>query len=130
MQVFWGLACFSTIAAAFPCAQEPKITEAIQGEWKLVESWSNGTQRSSTIQRCCAAPRHLAEKRVDHHALVERHRRRATRERQVEVAERAHARLGLVHDVDAHGLEHADGGDRVEALGLQLVVIDQALIPT
>ena len=49
MRVFWGLACFSTIAATFPCAQEPKITEAIQGEWKLVESWSNGTQFPAQI---------------------------------------------------------------------------------
>ena len=49
MRMFWGLVCFSTIAATLSLAQDPKITESIQGEWKLVESWSNGTQLPAQI---------------------------------------------------------------------------------
>lgn len=49
MRMFLGLACFLTLAATVSLAQDPKITESIQGEWKLVESWSNGTQLPGQI---------------------------------------------------------------------------------
>ncbi len=54
-----------------------------------------------------APPRHVAERGVDHHALVERHRRRTAREREMEVAEAAHARLRLVDDVEPDRVDRA-----------------------
>ena len=56
-----------------------------------------------------AAPRHFAVRGVDHHALVQRHRRRAAREREVKISERAHARFRLTEDVEADGIERLIG---------------------
>lgn len=49
MRMFVGLACLVTMATSLLPGQDAKITDAIQGEWKLVESWSNGTQMPAQI---------------------------------------------------------------------------------
>lgn len=49
MRPFVGLACLATMAASLLPGQDAKINDAIQGEWKLVESWANGTQMPAQI---------------------------------------------------------------------------------
>lgn len=44
MRVFPGSACLTIVLAAVGASQDPPLSGSIQGDWKLVEAWANGTR--------------------------------------------------------------------------------------